>query len=271
MDRLMQKILETENPLTVEFGWDFHSECLPFSPGNADFLLEFSMRLAEALRDTVPAMVFHPEYYALYGREGMNALYEVMEYAHDAGVYIILDIKKSMEPAGASLSSGTYLTQSLYPVDAVTVHPYLGIDGLQTYIFSANQSGRSVFVELPSENHSLKEQIKMNYAQALGAEGYSKIGCVTHLQSVDKIKELRAELPYAYFFVPEEKNKNTNLDEAALYFNYDGFGALIGVSRRIVTAYKRKKWTDDQYPEAAREEVLKLRKDLLKAMRYRIK
>ena len=100
-DRLIEKIEETQNPTVV--GLDPKLDFIPefikekcFSKygetlkGAAKAILQFNIKLIDAISDIVPAIKPQCAYYEMYGYEGMKALKRTIEYAKSKGIYIIV-------------------------------------------------------------------------------------------------------------------------------------------------------------------------------------
>mgnify|MGYP000396970947 CR=1 FL=1 len=105
IDRLIEKIKETENPTVV--GLDPKAEYVPEHirkasyeqfgetfEGAADAIFQFNKGLIDALCDIVPAVKPQSAYYERLGWPGMSMLEKTIRYAHEKGMYVIADIKR---------------------------------------------------------------------------------------------------------------------------------------------------------------------------------
>ena len=107
LDRLTEKIVQTQNPTVV--GLDPKLEYVPAfikekyfrKYGNtlkaaAKALFAFNKGLIDQLYDIVPAVKPQCAYYEMYGWQGVKTLAKTMEYAREKGMFVITDGKRNV-------------------------------------------------------------------------------------------------------------------------------------------------------------------------------
>ncbi|MEG2858145.1 MAG: orotidine 5'-phosphate decarboxylase / HUMPS family protein, partial [Clostridia bacterium] len=61
----------------------------------AEAIYEFNVGLIDTLSTIVPAVKPQSAYYEMYGPDGVSVLKRTMEYAKNAGMYVIADVKRN--------------------------------------------------------------------------------------------------------------------------------------------------------------------------------
>lgn len=163
----------------------------------------FNQCIIDAVKDIVPAVKVQIAMYEALGPAGMVAYVQTCKAAHDAGLYVIGDIKRgdigSTAAAYASHLSGiprlnneTSGTASgdeskisgvfhndaetnYFPwyEDSVTVNPYLGSDGIIPFTEAAKLSDKDIFVLIRTSNPSSDE-----FQELITSEGTRVYECV---------------------------------------------------------------------------------------------
>jgi orotidine-5'-phosphate decarboxylase len=162
-DRLDAAIRRCKNPVLV--GLDPRAESLPerILPNRKGALEEekaaayrqFCRGVIDVVAPLVPAVKPQAAFFEQLGPAGMVALAEVIHYASQKGLLVILDGKRNDIGSTATayalgmLGSGG---QSPWGADALTVSPYLGDDSLQPFIDVAVQRAAGVFVLVKTSN-----------------------------------------------------------------------------------------------------------------------
>jgi orotidine-5'-phosphate decarboxylase len=198
----------------------------------------------------------------------MRAYFDVVDYAHENGLLAIGDVKRADIGSTAEAYAVAHLEEVFvgegdkeHPVtvDAVTVNPYFGIDGVQPFIEVAKQGGQGVFVVVRTTNPSARDfqDIKdgegrrvferiaervndwANQAGCLGDSGYSLVAAVAAATYPDDTKLLRDLMPNSLFLVPGVGAQGGTIADATQAFHEDGWGALVTVSRSVIYAWER--------------------------------
>ena len=304
IDTLIEKIKEKNNPTVV--GLDPKIDFVPAFireemyekyganlKGAAEALLKFNKILIDSIYDIVPAVKPQLAYYEMYGVEGVRVFYETCKYAKEKGLLCIADGKRNDIGTTAEAYSSAFLgktkidencIESAFDVDALTVNPYLGIDGIKPFVNDCANFGKGIFVLVKTSNKSsgqiqdiLTQEGKSMYekvaeyvndwgANVVGKYGYSNVGAVVGATYPNQAKILRKILRNSYILVPGYGAQGGTARDVAHSFNKDGLGAIVNASRSIMCAYKDEKWsgiyTEDKFNEASRAEALRMKEDI---------
>jgi len=297
--RLQKRIDELQNPTVV--GLDPDLSYIPqeilekhFSKGGetleaaAEAVLEYNKGLIDTIYDIVPAVKPQSAYYEILGPDGVFALKKTCDYAKSKGMYVILDGKRNDIGSTASAYSAAYLgtvkvgNKEFMPfdADALTVNAYLGSDGIKPFIETATKYDKAVFALVRTSNPSagelqdklvgedtvytvmgdLMEEISKD---TIDEYGYSCVGAVVGATYPEEAAVLRKRLKNTFFLVPGYGAQGGSADGAAKSFDENGRGAIVNSSRGIIAAWKK---SGTEYTVAAREEALKMRDELRKAV-----
>lgn len=308
IDKLIDRIKETENPSVI--GLDPRLEFIPefikvkasssYGEGfrsAAEAIIAFNKSIIDAVYDIVPAVKPQLAYYEMYGLEGIRAFYETSEYAKSKGMLIIADGKRNDIGSTAEAYSSAYLGRTsikgneLSPVDvdALTVNPYLGYDGIKPFINDCVKYGKGIFVLVKTSNKSsgqlqdlltqygksiyeiVAELVEEWGKEVVGNYGYSSIGAVVGATYPNQAKILRGIMKKAYILVPGYGAQGGTAKDVVHSFNSDGLGAIVNASRSIMCAWQSEKWSgkysEDQFDKACRAEAISMRDDINKALK----
>lgn len=307
-DKLIEKIKEKNNPTVV--GLDPKIEYVPsflkedaFGKygrnlrGAAEAILAFNKAIIDAVYDLVPAVKPQVAYYETYGIEGIRVLIETIRYARSKGLLVIADGKRNDIGSTAEAYSSAFLgktpidgveSESVFDVDALTVNPFLGYDGIKPFLEDCRKYGKGIFVLVKTSNKSsgqiqdlLTHQGKSIYeiiaeyieewGEALRGEyGYSSVGAVVGATYPNQAKILRKLMKHAYLLVPGYGAQGGTARDVAHCFNPDGLGAIVNASRSIMCAYQSNKWSEtygeEDFAQAARAEVLDMKEQINQAI-----
>jgi len=308
IDNLIEKIKEKNNPTVV--GLDPKIDYVPnfikeemFEKyganlkGVAEAILKFNKILIDSLYDIVPAVKPQLAYYEMYGLEGIRVFYETCKYAKQKGLIVIADGKRNDIGPTAEAYSSAFLgktkideniMEDVFDVDALTVNPYLGIDGIKPFVNDCVNYGKGIFILVKTSNKSsgqiqdlLTQEGKSIYekvaeyvddwgSKAIGKYGYSSVGAVVGATYPNQAKILRRILKNAYILVPGYGAQGGTARDVAHSFKSDGLGAIVNASRSIMCAYKDEQWkgiyTEDRFHEASRAEALRMKDDINQAI-----
>ena len=298
-DRLIAAVKKKKSPVVA--GLDPVYEKLPAflrehdkSVGAAIFA--FNKGLIDALCDIVPAVKPQLAYYEMYGVSGMVAFQSTVDYAKQKGLLVIADGKRNdigstseayakayLEPAAPGQAGA--LREGAFDADALTVNPYLGIDGIQPFLTLCEKNGRGIFSLVKTSNQSsgqlqdlLTENGKPLYQavaelvsdwgkSTVGACGYSAVGAVVGATYPQQAALLRKVMPQTIFLVPGYGAQGGDARSVAVNFNPDGLGAVVNASRSIMYAYQSPKWSERydaaSFAEAARAEAVDMSRSIL--------
>ncbi len=298
-DRLIKKIVETQNPSVV--GLDPKLEFVPTYiveeniakygetlKAAAKAILHFNKAIIDEIYDVVPAIKPQAAYYEMYGYHGVKTLYKTIEYAKSKGIYVMTDGKRNdigatMEAySTAHLGKVTVGNTVLEPfgADALTVNGYLGSDGIDPLLKECKASDKGIFVLVKTSNPSSGElQDKMLgdktvYSvmgemcekwgeETMGEYGYSAVGAVVGATYPEQLEEMRKALPHTFFLVPGYGAQGGGAAGVAKAFDKKGLGAIVNSSRAVMCAYKTENCDEKDFAKAARREVLRMKDDIL--------
>ncbi len=92
-------------------------------------------------------------FFERHGWRGVRTLQRLTEDARDAGLLVILDVKRGDVGSTNDAYAEAYLGQGApLAADAITVHPYLGFGAMDSYVTRAHESGGCVLVVTRSSN-----------------------------------------------------------------------------------------------------------------------
>jgi orotidine-5'-phosphate decarboxylase len=134
-------------------------------PDDPDGLRRFAETVVDALADRIA--IFKPQsaFFERFGWRGIAVLEETIAALRDAGALVLLDGKRGDIPV---INAG-YAAAYLHPdgpvhVDAITVHPYLGVGSLAPLVEHARAYGGGLFVLARTSNPEA-EQVQRPVAQ----------------------------------------------------------------------------------------------------------
>ena len=253
---------------------------------------QFNVSLIDALHDIVPAIKPQAAYYELLGPAGAKVLKHTIDYAHEKGMYVIADIKRNDIGATASAYAEAYLGCTkvggkelpVYDADSCTVNAYLGTDGIEPFLKECRAREKSIYILVKTSNPSsgefqnrdmegkplyvrVAEQFE-KWSEGLDtASGYNQVGAVVGATYPEEQKVIRSIIPKAYFLVPGYGAQGATAKDIANAFNDDGLGAIVNSSRGIMCAWKKTGKDGADYMEAARAEAIRMRDDIVSAIR----
>ena len=271
VDRLLTAIRRVGNPAMV--GIDPRPEELPAGflerfpadrDGVAQALLTFGREVIDVIAPLVAAVKFQSAFYEAYGPPGLAALHATSAYAHEKGLIVIIDGKRNDIGSTAEAYARGYLGkvplggafEPSWQVDAITINPYLGSDGVLPFIKVAAREHKGLFVLVRTSNSSAGEfqdllfdgkplyrhvadRVRLWADTHRGKEGYSLLGAVSATYPEQLAELFRANLPGIVFLVPGYGTQGGSARDVSAAFDENGLGAIINNSRGITFAYER--------------------------------
>jgi orotidine-5'-phosphate decarboxylase len=265
-DRLTAAVRGRGNPVTV--GLDPRYEQLPEGlrtaaagdyAAQAAACLAFCTGVIDVVAPLVPALKPQAAFYERLGPQGMLVLAEVIRYARDKGLLVILDGKRNDIGPTAAAYAQAYLgapPSSPWGADAMTVNPYLGDDSLTPFVEHAVNHGAGVFVLVKTSNpggglfqdvtaegramyRRVGQHVEKLARETVGACGYGAVGAVVGATYARQTVELRAEMPHTWFLLPGYGSQGAKAADVAGAFDAQGLGATVNNARGIIFAYAR--------------------------------
>ncbi len=272
-DRAIRQIRRLGHPLCV--GLDPHLDLIPpvFRRGTMhprdpatvaaveELLREVLLRVGGRVAVVKPQIAF----FERLGAPGIAALERLCQKARQLGLLVLLDAKRGDIGSTAEAYAQAYFGhEAPLPVDALTIHPYLGLDSLEPFFKAAREAEGGLFVLVKTSNlgaadfqglDSAGEPLFARVAGALaaraeawrGVEGWSSLGVVVGATQAGDAPRVRERLPHSLFLVPGYGAQGAGAEEALAGFVTGPAGrregGLVSSSRAVVFA-----------PEAARAE-----------------
>ncbi|NLK21923.1 MAG: orotidine-5'-phosphate decarboxylase [Epulopiscium sp.] len=302
IDRLIQKIEETNNPTVVgldprlnfipsfikERAYEMHGKT---PEACAQAFYEFNKAIIDEVYDLVPAVKPQVAMYEQYGPVGIKAYIDTISYAKKKGLIIIGDIKRSDIASTAEAYADGHIGRvkvedeeyEVYHEDSITLNPYLGYDSIEPYMSHCKTYDKGLFVlvktsnpnsgeiqDLEVEGEKIYERVGRLVSkwgeEVMGKRGYSHIGAVVGATYPEQGIRLRQLMPHTFFLVPGYGAQGATAKDLRGCFDKNGLGAIVNSSRGIIAAYKldkyKNKYSEKEFAKASREAVLDMKKDL---------
>ncbi|MFV1964606.1 MAG: orotidine-5'-phosphate decarboxylase [Pirellulaceae bacterium] len=269
-DRLEAAVRRCGNPVLV--GLDPRFGQLPSAltsaadPNNLDDVAAAYCTFCKGVIDVVASLVavVKPQaaFFEQVGPAGMHALGEVIAYARERGLLVILDGKRNDIGSTAAAYADAYLgVESPWAADALTVSPYLGDDSLAPFVEIADERGAGIFVLVKTSNpggglfqdlvcgqHTVY-QIVGRHIESLAAStqaacGYGAVGAVVGATYPEQLSELRSVMPHAWILVPGFGAQGATAKAVAGAFDARGLGAVVNSSRGIIFAHTKSEYRE---------------------------
>lgn len=302
IDRLIEKIKETENPTVV--GLDPRLSYIPAhitdkyfeKYGNtpkaaAKSMLKFNKKIIDSIYDIVPAVKPQIAMYERYGIDGLKAYAKTIEYAKQKGLVVIGDIKRSDIASTAEAYSDGHIgvvdingqKYKGFDCDFITLNPYLGSDSITPFLKDCKAYDRGLFVLAKTSNPNSGELqdlvcggrpiyehvgilIEKWGEEYVGKYGYSSVGAVVGATHREQAARLRSIMPHTFFLVPGYGAQGGKAEDLAVCFK-DGIGAIVNSSRGIIAAHMKDEYktcyNDERFfAAAARQACIDMKNDL---------
>ena len=256
-DRLTKRIKAT-SPVCV--GLDPMLSRLPKGITNdAKGVSQFCRGIIDAAADIAAVVKPQLAYFELLGPEGMAVLFDVSAYAQSKGLLVIADGKRNDIGSTCEAYADAYLGNDK-PIDALTVSPYLGSDGIMPFMKRCTENGKGIYIlvktsnpssgelqDLPTGDEAVHEylaQLVEGWAAGLIGEesNLSPIGAVVGATYPEELKYLRTLMPHVPFLIPGYGAQGGTASDVKAGFLADGTGAIVNASRSILYASKGNNW-----------------------------
>jgi len=253
-------VTRSRSPVCV--GLDPQLEKLPVDlPKDIEGVLTFSKGVIDAVKGTACCIKPQLAYYELLGWEGMKAFWDICYYAKSQNLLVIADGKRNDIGSTCEAYADAYLYEGS-PVDALTVSPYLGSDGIRPFIERCKKNDKGIFVLVKTSNpssieiqdlpvgdeavHEAVAQLVEGWGtEILGDESsFSAVGAVVGATYPEEMKYLRTLMPHIPFLIPGYGAQGGTAADAARGFVPDGTGAIVNASRSIIYASSGPDWKE---------------------------
>lgn len=262
-DRLAAAVRDKKNGVLV--GIDPRAERLPDAVAAksskasdiADAYRSFSFGVIDSVADLVPAVKPQAAFFEQLGPAGMSALADVIKYAREKKLIVLLDAKRGDIGSTAEAYAKAYLGESSeWGADSLTVNPYLGDDSLTPFVEQSKATDSGIFVLVKTSNPGGKlfqdqvaadrkiyehvaDHVESLAATTKGESGYGIVGAVVGATYPSELKSLRDRMPHTWFLVPGFGSQGGTAADVAVGFDDAGLGAIINSSRAIIFAHQR--------------------------------
>ncbi|MDD3839342.1 MAG: orotidine-5'-phosphate decarboxylase [Clostridia bacterium] len=299
-DAVIESIIEKKSYCVV--GLDPNFECIPqfikqenFAKyghnlrGAVEAVYQFNKSIIDSVFDLVPAVKLQSAYYEVFGREGIEVFQRTSRYAKQKQLVVIGDVKRNDIGSTAEQYSKAYLGMMdldlddfyrPYEIDAITVNPYLGTDGIEPFVNDCNKYDRGIFILVSTSNKSsieiqhlrnqdgryiyeiVAEHVNEWGKETMGRHGYSSVGAVVGATFPQQAQSIRKLIKNSIFLVPGFGFQGADAEKIACAFNHDGLGAIINSSRAVIFSYMLEGYPEKEYQQAARKAVIKMTKNI---------
>ena len=308
-DRLIEAIKQKGNPCII--GLDPRFELIPksFLPEEGedktknetieDTIFGFNEAIIDAVKDLVPAVKLQSAFYEQYGVPGIWAMDRSIKYAKQSGLIVVVDGKRNDIGSTAHAYANAYLGRTnildeesrIFDADALTVTPYLGLDGLTPFAEACKKYGKGIFVLVKTSNPGSGDLQDLTVAETgekmytkvarivgelgkdlIGENGYSSIGAVVGATYPEEAAALRKIMPNAFFLVPGYGAQGGTASDTLPSFNPSAssgqvpMGALIHAARSITFSNNDLNISAKEYASIVRENTQKMIEDINKAL-----
>ena len=233
--------------------------------GAALALYDFGRLLVDAAAEVAVAVKPQSAFFEVYGSAGVEAFWQVVQYARGKGLLVIGDLKRgdigttAQAYATAYLGSPEPMAQWLDPaqqVDCMTVNAYTGSEGLAPYL-QALPRGHGVLILVKTSNPTSGETADAPLSSGgtfadrmatlveqwggpyVGESGYSSVGAVVGAPYPADLVRLRRLMPHAVILVPGYGAQGGGPAAVVGAFHRGGLGAVVSASRSVMYAYQK--------------------------------
>lgn len=246
-------------------------------------LEEFCTSIIESVAPYAAAVKLQLACFEQYSAPGFRAFRRLVKKASKAGLIVIADAKRGDIGISAAAYSSAFLGApdglngklNSLEIDALTVNPLFGGDGIEPFINDCREYGKGIFVLVRTSNpgaaelqdlrletgelwHERLAGLVAGWGEDLtGKEGYSSVGAVVGATQPEALARLRALLPKAILLLPGYGAQGAGPAEVAPAFDLRGLGALVTASRSIIYA-----GGGEDYAEAAAGAAQRMRAGL---------
>lgn len=226
-----------------------------------DGVLEFNKGIIDSVKGIAACVKPQLAYFEMLGWEGMKVFWETCSYAKEQGLLVIADGKRNDIGSTCDAYAEAYLYEDS-PIDALTVCPYLGSDGIKPFIERCTANDKGIFVLVKTSNPSSgelqdlptgDEAVHEHMAQLVESWGMhhlspeanmSCVGAVVGATYPEELKYLRTLMPHISILIPGYGAQGGTVDDVVHGFIPDGTGAIVNSSRGIIYASSGPDWKE---------------------------
>jgi len=245
-------------------------------------VFQFNKEIIDATFEDTACYKPQIAYYEALGIEGLKAYSRTLKYIKSKGGITIGDIKRGDIAKTAEMYAKAHF-EGDFEADFITLSPYMGLDTIEPFLPYINNKEKGVFILVRTSNKGsvdiqyieskgcrkiyniVGEKINNLGKESIGECGYSSIGGVVGCTHVEEGIEIRNSLDSTFFLIPGYGAQGGKAEDVALYLK-DGNGGVVNSSRGVLLAYKGKEDGEENFAKYAREEVIRMKNEILDAI-----
>lgn len=261
---------------------DYVPDCIKEGKTPGEAIFEFNKQIIDSTYDVAACFKVQIAYYEALGLEGLTAYKKTLDYLREKDEIIIADIKRGDIAATAKMYAKAHF-EGDFEADFITLSPYMGMDSIEPYLPYLESGKKGVFSLVRTSNPGAEDieyldttdgkkvyevvadKITELAANCTGDCGYTAIGGVIGCTHVEEGKKIRANYNNMFFLIPGYGAQGGTAQDVALYLN-NGNGGVVNSSRGILLAYKKANRPGEDFAVCAREEAIKMRDAIRKAV-----
>ena len=282
IDKLHDRVRKLKSPVVLDMTalpGDLPPHLLQEEGNCAAASRRFSRELMAALKETVCAIRFSFDQYALMGSEGLNALSLLMTEAGQTGFYVFLDSPQTLSPAAAELTAKTIFGGKDFPCDALIISPYIGSDAVKPFLSYCAEGDKAVFPMVRAANKSASElqdllsgsrQVHTAAADIVNRLGeisyskcgYSRVGALASATAANSLKNLRTNYKRLYLLVDGMDYPSANAKNCSAAFDRFGHGAVVCAGLSVTAAWREAESDGRDYIQQAVQAADRLKRNI---------
>lgn len=282
VDFLQEKIRKYKNPSVIDFSIEWSSippHLLAQEESRLAAYGRFCRELMVGLKESVPAVRFSFDMFALMGSDGINLLQKLLAEAGEMGYYVLLDGPQILSTWAADRAADALFTSGDYHCDGVVISPYIGSDAVKPFLPICKDNDKDVFAVVRSANKSAVEiqelltgsrhvygaaaEIASRFGeQILGKCGYSRLGAVAGASAPEALRMLRAKHNRMFLLVDGLDYPSANAKNCSYAFDRFGHGAAVCAGPSVTVAWKEADSNGTDYVALAVQSAERMKKNL---------
>ena len=246
---------------------------------------DFCREIIDIVAPYVPCVKPQMAFFEQLGPDGMVALDDVIDYARENDLLVLLDGKRNdIGTTAAAYAKGMLGKSSPWSADALTISPYLGDDSLEPFIQTAVEQEAGLFILVKTSNPGggmiqnlevrdgrkiyevVGDYVQSKALETIGNCGYGAVGAVVGATYPTELAQLRQRMPNTWFLIPGFGAQGGSAQSVAAAFDDKGLGAVVNNSRGINFAWRTKAY--ESFGEVKwKDAVLAATKDMCAALK----
>ncbi len=239
----------------------------------AKAVVTYFRNIIETTQDLVACYKPQSAFFEAMGIPGTIALAQIIADIKSLNIPVILDAKRGDMGSTSEAYAEAYLGNGVLSSDALTVNPYLGMDGLEPFVNAAHKNQRGIFVLVKTSNPGSADFQELETREGLYVydhvayqlaerskplikNGFSPIGAVIGATHPEELEQLREIMPSSIFLVPGYGAQGGTAEDTVGAFK-DGQGAIISSSRALTYITQ-----EENYAEVSRNATLTMRDEI---------